>query len=166
MSEEEKKDATSENAVQEKSEVIKKAAGSLDDREVKEILLELLEFEKKEARYQKATSIFICCLVIILGIVSAMIVPVAVQTLTTANATIVMAQEALQKITEEMDSINSMVSSITSTSDNVNKMVTDNASDLTNAVQQLTNIDFEGLNKAIADLQDAVKPLANLGRIF
>ncbi len=148
------------------SELEKKPDEILSDKDAKEILKELLEFEKREARYQKVTSILIFCLVLIMGIVSFMIVPVAVQTLTTANATIIQAQEALAKITDEMESINGMVSSITETSDSVNKMVTDNAEDLTTSVQNLNSIDFEGLNKAIRDLQDAVAPMAKVGRIF
>ena len=148
------------------SELEKKPDEVLSDKDAKEILKELLEFEKREAKYQKVTSILIFCLVLIMGIVSFMIVPVAVQTLTTANATIIQAQEALTKITDEMENINGMVSSITETSDSVNKMVTDNAEDLTTSVQNLNSIDFEGLNKAIRDLQDAVAPMAKVGRIF
>ena len=148
------------------SDLEKMSNDELERKEAKEILKELLEFEKREARYQKITSILIFCLVLIMGIVSFMIVPVAVQTLTTANATIVQAQEALAKITDEMESINGMVSSITETSNSVNKMVNDNAADLTTSVQNLNSIDFEGLNKAIRDLQDAVAPMAKVGRIF
>ncbi len=148
------------------SELEKKPDEVLSDKDAKEILKELLEFEKREAKYQKVTSILIFCLVLIMGIVSFMIVPVAVQTLTTANATIIQAQEALAKITDEMENINGMVSSITETSDSVNRMVTDNAEDLTTSVQNLNSIDFEGLNKAIRDLQDAVAPMAKVGRIF
>ena len=148
------------------SELEKKNVDDLNEKDAKEILKELLEFEKREARYQKVTSVMIFCLVVIMGIVSFMIVPVAVQTLTTANATIVQAQQALSSITDEMQNINAMVSSITDTSDSVNKMVTDNAEDLTKSVENLNSIDFEGLNKAIRDLQDAVAPMAKLGRVF
>ena len=138
----------------------------LNNKDATELLRELLAFEKKEARYQKVTSILIFCLVVIMGIVSFMIVPVAVQTLTTANETIVMAQEALGKITEEMDSINTMTASITATSDNMNSMVVENSEELSKAVESMSNIDFDGLNKAIKDLEDAVGPFAKMTRIF
>ena len=138
----------------------------LNNKEATELLRELLAFEKKEARYQKVTSILIFCLVVIMGIVSFMIVPVAVQTLTTANETIVMAQEALGKITEEMDSINTMTASITATSNNMNSMVVENSEELSKAVESMSNIDFDGLNKAIKDLEDAVGPFAKMTRIF
>ncbi len=143
-----------------------KAAENINSREATEILKELLEFEKKEAKYQKTTSILIFCLVVIMGIVSCMIVPVAVQTLTTANATIVQAQDALSKISSELDSINTMTSSITATSDNVNKMVETNSEDLTNAVKQLTSIDFDGLNRAIADLETSVGAFSKVASLF
>ncbi len=138
----------------------------LNNKDATELLRELLAFEKKEARYQKVTSILIFCLVVIMGIVSFMIVPVAVQTLTTANETIVMAQEALGKITEEMDNINTMTASITATSDNMNSMVVENSEELSKAVESMSNIDFDGLNKAIKDLEDAVGPFAKMTRIF
>ncbi len=148
------------------SEEEKKAVDNLNEKDAKEILKELLEFEKREARYQKFTSILILCLVVILGIVSFMIVPVALETLKTANTTIIMAQDALSKISAEMDNINGMVSSITATSNNVNSMVEANSQDLTNAVKDLSSINFEGLNQAISDLQAAVGPLANMSRLF
>ena len=149
-----------------KTEEIVKKAEDLNDRETKEILKELLEFEKKEAKYQKVTSILIFCLVVIMGIVSAMIVPVAVETLTTANATIVMAQDALSKITTELDSINTMVNSITETSNNMNEIVEANSEGLTNAVKSLSTVDFDGLNKAISDLQTSVGGFAKVARLF
>ena len=149
-----------------KTEEIVKRAEDLNDRETKEILKELLEFEKREAKYQKITSILIFCLVLIMGIVSAMIVPVAVQTLTTANSTIVMAQDALSKITTELDSINTMVDSITQTSNNMNQIVETNSEDLTNAVKSLSTVDFEGLNQAISDLQTSVGGFAKVARLF
>ena len=147
------------------SEELKKT-DDLNDKETKELLKELLEFEKKEAKYQKVTSILIFCLVVIMGIVSFMIVPVAVQTLTTANETIVMAQNALSKIDQEMDSINTMTKSITATSDNMNSMVIENSEELSKAVESMSNIDFAGLNQAISDLQAAVGPFAKMTRIF
>jgi len=45
-------------------------------------------------------------------------------------------------------------------------MLTDNSQSLTDAVEKMNNIDFEGLNKAIQDLQDAVGPFANLMKKF
>ncbi len=147
------------------SEELKKT-DDFNDKDAKEILKELLEFEKKEAKYQKVTSILIFCLVVIMGIVSFMIVPVAVQTLTTANETIVMAQNALSKIDQEMDSINTMTKSITATSDNMNSMVIDNSEELSKAVESMSKIDFDGLNQAISDLQAAVGPFAKMTRIF
>ena len=44
----------------------------------------------------------------------------------------------------------------------MNKLVDDNGSNLAAAVKSLSEIDFEGLNKAITDLQDAVGPMASL----
>ena len=44
----------------------------------------------------------------------------------------------------------------------IKEFVDDNGENLAAAVKSLSEIDFEGLNKAITDLQDAVGPLASL----
>ena len=59
-----------------------------------------------------------------------------------------------------------MTSSITGTSENMNSMLTDNSQSLTDAVDKMNNIDFDGLNKAIKDLQDAVGPFASFMNRF
>ena len=41
-----------------------------------------------------------------------------------------------------------------------------NGEAMTGAVQSIEDIDFEGLNKAIQDLQDAVGPFAKTMRMF
>ena len=55
-----------------------------------------------------------------------------------------------------------MSNEVTSVSEGLNDFIIENAQTLTDAAQDISNIDFEGLNKAIQDLQDAVGPFANL----
>ena len=50
---------------------------------------------------------------------------------------------------------------MTDASNNLNQLVNDNTEPLTQAVNNMAGIDFEGLNQAITDLQGAVGPLAN-----
>ena len=51
-------------------------------------------------------------------------------------------------------------------SKSLNGFVTDNAQTLTDAATDISNIDFEGLNGAIRDLQDAVGPFAKMMNRF
>ena len=48
----------------------------------------------------------------------------------------------------------------------MNTKLTENAQSLTDAVEKMNSIDFEGLNKAIQDLQDAVGPFASFMNRF
>ena len=70
------------------------------------------------------------------------------------------------RVNEAIKGVNTMTGSITDTSDNMNSMLTDNSQSLTDAVEKMNNIDFDGLNKAIQDLQDAVGPFASLMKKF
>ena len=64
------------------------------------------------------------------------------------------------KAETSIESIDKMTDSILKASENMNKLVDDNGENLAAAVKSLSEIDFEGLNKAISDLQDAVGPMA------
>ncbi|SKB50369.1 hypothetical protein SAMN06296386_101304 [Lachnospiraceae bacterium] len=129
-------------------------------------LKELLEWEKKEAKYAKMTSRLLFALVLIFLVSAIIIVPKAVTVLENTNRAVVTAQDSLEKIDEQLDGIKVMTDSITQTSENMNTMVEDNAEELTEAVKKMQSIDFEGLNTAIKDLQDAVKPMAKMMRAF
>ncbi len=129
-------------------------------------LKELLEWEKKEAKYAKRTSMLLGALVLIFLVVAVIIVPKAVTVLENTNEAVVTAQKSLDKIDTQLDSIQTMTDSITKTSDNMNTMVEDNAEQLTEAVKKMQSIDFEGLNQAIEDLQTAVKPMAKMMKAF
>ena len=45
---------------------------------------------------------------------------------------------------------------------NVDRLVTSNNESLNEAMGNFNNVDFEGLNNAIRDLESVVEPLANL----
>ncbi len=139
---------------------------SLVSQDAADTLKELLEWEKKEAKYAKMTSRLLFALVLIFLVSAIIIVPKAVTVLENTNKAVVTAQDSLEKVDEQLDSIKVMTDSITQTSENMNTMVEDNAEELTEAVKKMQGIDFEGLNTAIKDLQDAVKPMAKMMRAF
>ena len=68
--------------------------------------------------------------------------------------TAIKAQASLVKVDEMTEGLNEA-------SKNLNKLVDENAEIMTDAVKSISEIDFEGLNQAITDLQGAVGPLAN-----
>ena len=87
-----------------------------------------------------------------LGMVTDTITTVS-DTLNTVNDLAVEADGAIKEI-------NTMSRSITATSEQISGVVEENTATLSDAVTKINNIDFEGLNKAIKDLEDAVGPFA------
>ncbi|MBO6134109.1 MAG: hypothetical protein J6P05_07240 [Lachnospiraceae bacterium] len=140
----------------------------------------LLEQQEKQVKYSRFAAIFTAVIAAVMVIVAVIVVPEVLnlikqvdttivqveETITQVDATIAQAQESVGKVNETLDSANGMVKSITNTSNNVNGVVTSNASDISKVVKDISQVDFEGLNQAINDLQSAVAPLANMFRSF
>lgn len=129
-----------------------------------ETLVKLLEATEKDAKYSRRMAAASMGIFIVLAIIAVVLIPSAAATMAEARKTLVQAQESLENINGQMDSIANMIASVTKTSDNVNSMVEDNYQALAESVEKMNDIDFEGLNKAIKDFQDAISPLAGLNR--
>ena len=149
-----------------KEEVMEKKEEGTSKNKERDILEELLKSEKKEVRYARIAAFFTFGLFVILLVVAIIIVPKVVSTLNNINDTVTSAYQTIEGLDEVMDNINSMSTSIEKTSENMNDMITDNATELTGAVEKLGSIDYEGLNQAITDLQDAVGPFATFMNRF
>ncbi len=157
-----------------KTGVINETARAAQDNKVTEDLLrELIALQKKETGHAKRTSFFMACFVIIILVVVLVLVPKLMGTLNQLQNTIVQAQDTITqaqgtitKLEGELENVSGMVKSITTTSDNVNGMLEENTESLNSAIKDITEIDFAGLNNAIKDLQDAIKPFADLMRRF
>jgi hypothetical protein len=83
------------------------------------------------------------------------------------------AEQAIMEVTEAANfadksfkELDEMSASLELASDNLNTLVVENGEPLSNAVKSMEEVDYEGLNKAIKDLQDAVEPLANFFNRF
>ncbi|MCR5773850.1 MAG: hypothetical protein K6G42_02075 [Lachnospiraceae bacterium] len=140
---------------------------------MEELLRQILEADKKEVKYAKRAALFMMGLFIVFLVAAIILVPKVVVTLSNVNTAVISASETMKKADETvksadeaLDNINKMSGSITKTSDNMNTMITDNSKSLTEAVENMNSIDFEGLNKAIQDLQDAVGPFAKFMNKF
>lgn len=115
---------------------------------------ELVRIAGKQLFYQRISA---CCMVVIaLCVLFAVlkVVPMVETTLAHINDTAIKAQESLVQVDEMTDGLNEA-------SKNLNKLVDENVEVVTDAVKSISEIDFEGLNQAITDLQGAVGPLAN-----
>ena len=72
----------------------------------------------------------------------------------------------IDKADKAMDDVSEMATSVKTIAHGIDEIVGENGESLTNTVEKLSNIDFDGLNNAIKDLQDAVGPLAKLMKRF
>lgn len=156
-----------------KPENEKKEADTINSEKIEELLQQILESSKKEAKHAKWAARFTFGLFLIFLVAGVILVPKVVLTLATVNSTIITAGQTIENangtidsVNEAIEGVNQMTGSITGTSENMNSMLTDNSQSLTDAVEKMNNIDFEGLNKAIQDLQDAVGPFANFMNRF
>ncbi len=124
------------------------------DTTIKEKPDDLVKIAKKQLFFQRISA---CCMIVIaLCVLFAVIkvVPMVQTTLEHINDTAIKAQESLVQVDE-------MTAGLNEASKNLNKLVDENAEVMTDAVKSISEIDFEGLNQAITDLQGAVGPLAN-----
>lgn len=118
-----------------------------------ELLIEIRNLTKKKLFWQKIST---CCIAAITGIVlvtMVIVIPQLEATLNHINDTAIKAQDSLNEA-------NTMITSITEASENFDSLVAKNGEGLTSAIESMSKIDFEGLNEAIKDLQDAIGPLA------
>ncbi len=131
-----------------------------------DVMKTLLEKTQKQLFYTKILAGAAGGMFLILLIAALLVVPKAVSVLTQAEAVMADAQGLLETADTAISNISAMSDEVTQVSKSLNGFVTDNAQTLTDAATDISNIDFEGLNGAIRDLQDAVGPFARMMNRF
>lgn len=131
-----------------------------------DVMKTLLEKTQKQLFYIKILAGAAGGMFLILLIAALLVVPKAVSALTQAEAVMADAQGLLETADTAISNISAMSDEVTQVSKSLNGFVTDNAQTLTDAARDISNIDFEGLNGAIRDLQDAVGPFAKMMNRF
>lgn len=149
---------------------IKNEEASSSAKDINEVMLQKLE---KQVFFTKLIAVFtgLTCVAVLL--VACILIPPVMKTLNsaqavmnTANTTMSAATSAIEAAEKSLDNVETMSNSIIDTSNQLNAFVTENAESMSKAMDELSNINFKGLNEAIVDLQDAVGPFASLMRKF
>lgn len=125
-----------------------------------ECLKELAKNSEKQLFYTRisafamltAAAVMIACLVAL--------VPKAMQTIGQANEILLQASETIELADTAIESVTEMSQSITFMGSNMDDFIADNAQSVQQVMKEMESIDFEGLNRAIKDLQDVVEPFA------
>lgn len=137
--------------------------GVSEDSSVAERIELLKAIKKNTSRTFIMQCISSCCMI---GILAAFLftvfslLPTVLDTLRTVTDTINTVNDLAIQADGAIKEINTMSRSITATSEQISGVVEENTVALSDAVTKINNIDFEGLNKAIRDLEDAVGPFA------
>jgi hypothetical protein len=122
-------------------------------------LLKLISTNKKQLFYQRILALAAVGIFVVILYTVMTVVPRITATLTNLDGVVADAGNSLKEIDK-------MVAEMESASKNLNELVDANAEPLTDAVEKLGNVDFDGLNQAITDLQDAVHPMASFFNKF
>ena len=138
----------------------------MDDKEVQKttensLLEELVNNSQKQLFYERVRTVaaLVIAVSIVMGIV--LVVPKALVTVQKENDIMEQASETIILANAAIESVTSMSESITTMGDNMDTFITDNSETMTEVMEKIEGIDFEGLNSAIKDLGDVVEPLAN-----
>ncbi|MBO5620793.1 MAG: hypothetical protein J6N21_14595 [Butyrivibrio sp.] len=119
----------------------------------------LLKLEKKQLFYHRISAVCFAGFLLLSIVTVGILVPKITTTLENINS-------VTQKVETSLGNIDDMATGITDATANLNKLVNDNATELTDAVEKLSQIDYEGLNQAIQDLEDTVGPFASFMNRF
>lgn len=113
----------------------------------------MLIVAKKQLFLQRITTLATVGIFVVVLVAMIVLVPKVTMTLTNID-------QMVADASSSVENINAMVAEMTEASKNLNQLVNDNTEPLTQAVNNMVGIDFEGLNKAITDLQATVGPMA------
>jgi uncharacterized protein YoxC len=115
--------------------------------------------EKKQLFYMRISAACLAGMLIVLIIAVVTMVPRVTTTLNHINSVAVKAEESLKNV-------DTMAADVSNSAAKFDKLLDTNAEEMTEAVKSISEIDFDGLNKAIKDLQDAVGPMATFMNKF
>ena len=144
---------SNENAAEEKKEPI--------SDENKSLLEQVRDMEKQTLKWQRISAYGSIGIFVVIAISMLILVPRVFTAISVATSTIEHIDTIVTEADKTLDDVNAMVGEITTASKNINKIVDENGQDITDAVDKMSGIDFEGLNDAINDLKNTVGPMAS-----
>ena len=116
---------------------------------------------KKQLFYERMRTL--ATLVIAAGMIICIVIvlPVILTTVQRANDIMLQASETIVLADAAIESITEMSATITEMGDNMDAFITENSESIADVMKKVEAVDFETLNKAIKDLGDVVEPFAN-----
>ncbi len=134
--------------------------------EMDDIGKKLLENSQKVLKLQRISTISMVGIFVVAVIAVLVVVPQVVATLNTVSLLVERTETTVDNADATLEDISQMAESLQKAGDKTEQMLVDNEAELVDSMDKISKIDFDGLNEAIKDLQDAVGPLANFMNRF
>lgn len=129
--------------------------GKYTDYTEHDLLVELIAYQKKEAKRSGVIAIAMIAIALVFAACAAIIVPEVVDTLNAAQTTMQEANSLIGEIDTSLDNVNNVIG-------DVDTMLEDNTKALEEAITKISNIDVDGLNSSIQDLNKIVSAMGKL----
>lgn len=142
----------------------KESVGQMETSQ--ESMDKMLERMNKQLFYTRILAVAALGLFLVFFLSAVIVVPRVCGTLKQVNSLAENATGTLEAANQALSEVSKMSGEITGVSTQLSEFITENAQTLSDAATDISEIDFEGLNQAIQDLQDAVGPFANLMNSF
>ncbi len=126
-----------------------------------ELLQDICAKERKEAKMARVAAIANWCILGVVVIALIVWTPKVFNTLNKVNALIDQTAAEMEQVSKLTENAEKSMEEIDVMVKNINDLVVTNTDQLTNAVENLNSIDFEGLNSSIGDLESIISPLAD-----
>ncbi len=126
----------------------------------------LLENSEKTLKLQRISTL--CMVGIFAAVVISVfiIVPKVVGALNDVNTLVDRAEISVDNADATLEDISEMAESLEQAGNKMEQMLVDNEQELVDSMDKISKIDFDGLNEAIKDLQDAIGPMAEFMNRF
>ncbi|WP_026510476.1 MULTISPECIES: hypothetical protein [unclassified Butyrivibrio] len=131
-----------------------------------ELLKKIAENTSKSLKYHRISAFCLIGILCVVLVSAYIVVPKAASTLNAIDAAARSSEETLSNASATLAEVNEMADSVTKTSDEISTFVNDNRDMMMESLDKMSQIDFDGLNQAIKDLQDAVGPFAKFMKSF
>ncbi|NLL75978.1 MAG: hypothetical protein GX235_01835 [Clostridiales bacterium] len=132
----------------------------------RELLEEILEENKIRTFYSKVTAISTVGILAVIVVCMLILLPRTDELIRNADTAIDAAKVTLAEAERAAVGLSQMSRNVTQTSKNVDAFVSENSTVIADTMTDISAIDYESLNKAIKDLEDAVAPFASFMNKF
>lgn len=131
-----------------------------------ELLKKIADNTAKSLMFHRISAFCLIGILCVVLVSAYMVVPKATSALNAIDAAAKSSEETLANASATLLEVNEMADSVTKTSDELSDFVNDNKDVMMESLDKMSKIDFDGLNEAISDLQDAVGPFAKFMKSF